>query len=154
MCVHTFEDNRKSNLSVHFSPNSWRPSVHVSDNLNWFEISDLAPVIDNEAYLATNEDLLEAGRSGLLQNDTIEPLPRERENILYQSDDSDVIPAHQLLSRSSVKQEDEHFYHVLDENQPPQHRIPLTTHPSHSSHTYEEIRGKKMHLIFKSIQVV
>ena len=128
--------------------------MHVSENLNWFEISDLAPVIDNEAYLANNEDLLEAGKSGLLQNDTIEPRPKERENVLYQSDDSDVMPAHQLLSRSSVKQEDERFYHVLDENQPPQHRIPLTSHASHTSHTYEEIRGEKMHLILTSCLAV
>ncbi len=95
------------------------------ENENWFEMSDLAPVIDNEAYLAANEDLLVAGKSGLLQHDPIDPRPLQRENVLYQSDDSEP----EVFSSPSPKRnrEEEPFYHVLDENYPPQHRIALTS---------------------------
>ena len=42
-------------------------------------------MIENEAYTASNEDLLAAGKSGLMQNDMIEPRPRTVENVLYES---------------------------------------------------------------------
>ena len=42
-------------------------------------------MIQNEAYTASNEDLLSAGKSGLIQNDMIEPRPRTVENVLYES---------------------------------------------------------------------
>ena len=64
----------------------WRQNALSEENETWFEVEDLAPVIHNEAYLATNEDLLAAGKSGLLQNDMIEPRPRTIENLLYESD--------------------------------------------------------------------
>ena len=114
-----------------FASCSWRRNVHAIENETWFEIADLAPVIHNEAYLAHNEDYLRASKSGLLENDMIEPHPRKVDNILYQSDDESDSPM-QAFSRVSARKDD-HFYHVLDDTQPPQHRIPL------GSHTYETI---------------
>ena len=63
----------------------WRHKALSDENETWFEAKDLAPVIENEAYTASNEDLLSAGRSGLIQNDMIEPRPRTVENVLYES---------------------------------------------------------------------
>ncbi len=108
------------------------------ENETWFEMPDLAPVIQNEAYLAHDDDLLEAGKSGLLQNDTIEPRPRKIENVLYETDDSE---PDVFSSQVSVRNGDtEPFYHVLDGNQPPQHRIPLTS----TSLAYETIPENKV----------
>lgn len=106
----------------------WRPSVHVTERETWFEMADLAPVIENEAYLAHNEDLLEAGRSGLLHNDPIEPHPRQMDNVLYHSDDSDeeIFVGQQSLVWNRDQLVLNEDGELLDENQPPQHRIPLT----------------------------
>ena len=65
---------------------SWRKSGLSEENLTWFELSHVAPVIHNELYKEHNRDILEAGKSGLLHNDAIEPRPRTIENMLYESD--------------------------------------------------------------------
>ena len=64
---------------------SWRKSALSEERLTWFELACIAPVIHNEAYEEHNKDQLEAGKSGLLQNDPIEPRPRTIENMLYES---------------------------------------------------------------------
>ena len=66
----------------------WRKSIHAAETDSWFELVNIAPVIRNEAYLThNNDDELEAGRSGLFQNNMIEPHPRTVQNTLYKSDD-------------------------------------------------------------------
>ena len=64
---------------------SWRKSGLSEENLTWFELTDIAPVIHNELYEEHNRELLEASKSGLLQNDAIEPRPRTMDNMLYES---------------------------------------------------------------------
>ena len=68
---------------------SWRKSALSEERLTWFELACIAPVIHNEAYEEHNKDQLEAGKSGLLQNDPIEPRPRTIENMLYESGSED-----------------------------------------------------------------
>lgn len=116
--------------------------MHSVGTETWFEITDIAPVIDNEMHTEYNADLLTAGKSGLLPNDTIEPHPRQIDNILYQSDDSESV-VHGLS-----KKEDDHFYHVLNPNHPPQFRIPLT------SHIYEDVPSNKTSGMFASTDTI
>ena len=65
---------------------SWRKSGLSQENCTWFEQSHIAPVIQNHLYQEHNRELLEAGKSGLLHNDAIEPRPRTMQNLLYESD--------------------------------------------------------------------
>lgn len=65
---------------------SWRKSGLSEENLTWFELPHIAPVIHNEVYEEHNRDLLEAGKSGLLHNNAIEPRPCTIDNMLYQSE--------------------------------------------------------------------
>lgn len=67
--------------------------------MTWFELSHVAPVI-NEVYEDHNRDLLEAGKSGLLHNNAIEPRPRTIDNMLYQSE-SDEDEDNLVMNRAS-----------------------------------------------------
>lgn len=56
---------------------------------SWFEIIDVAPVIRNEAFLEQDDEDLVASKSGLLQNNAVEPYPRTMNNALYDSDSNE-----------------------------------------------------------------
>ena len=74
------------------------------ENLTWFELLHVAPVIHNELYEQHNRDLLEAGKSGLLHNDAIEPRPRTIDNMLYESesDQEEELLSQLAASKSSL----------------------------------------------------
>lgn len=93
------------------SVSSWRKSGLSEENLTWFEFSHFAPVIQNEAYKGHNRDLLEAGKSGLLQNDAIEPRPRTMDNMLYESEsdqDEDLLNELAVSRSSPIRSRGEH----------------------------------------------
>ena len=77
------------------------------ENLTWFELPHIAPVIHNEVYEEHNRDLLEAGKSGLLHNNAIEPRPRTIDNMLYQSE-SDEEDELVMKRASPARYEEEH----------------------------------------------
>ena len=84
---------------------SWRKSGLSEESVTWFELSHITPVIHNELYEEHNRDILEAGKSGLLYNDAIEPRPRTMDNMLYESgsdDDEDHLAAE--LAESKISQ--------------------------------------------------
>ena len=85
---------------------SWRKSGLSEENVNWFELSHIAPVIHNELYNEHNKERLEAGKSGLLFNDAIEPRPRTMDNMLYESEsdnDEELAKTKSSPSRSTTK---------------------------------------------------
>ena len=73
------------------------------ENLTWFELPHIAPVIHNELYMEHNRDRLEAGRSGLLHNNAIEPRPRTMDNLLYESGSDKEAVIHTELAAASKK---------------------------------------------------
>lgn len=87
---------------------SWRKSGLSQENLTWFELPHIAPVIHNEVYEEHNRDLLEAGKSGLLHNNAIEPRPRTMDNMLYQSESDEEEDGLVMKRASPARYEEEH----------------------------------------------
>lgn len=105
----------------------WRKNVLAAENDSWFELRDIAPVIANEAYFAKDGNELKASRSGLFQNNMIEPHPRTVQNMLYESDadSEDTRPGSP--------------YHLEQLQHYPHHAQETNHFTIHTSPTYESI---------------
>lgn len=97
-------------------------------------MTNIAPVIPNEVYQASREDLLKASKSGLLHNNMIEPQPRTVTNVLYQSESEQSEEHSPLRTHSSgLRKFEQHMQPKVNS------KIPFS--PTYESIASEDILG-------------
>ena len=98
--------------------------MRAGEAQNWFEIIDVAPVIQDEISL---EQELVASKSGLLPNDAVEPHPRTMENALFDPNNDEEEERDMDIT--------DHFFRAR--RSPKHHNV--TTNGFPMSPTYEDI---------------
>lgn len=117
LLIHNHENVYNYTYCMH----SWRKTGLSEENINWFELSHIAPVIHNELYKKHNRERLEAGKSGLLCNDAIEPRPRTIDNMLYESEsdnDEEILKKVGKSKASPTRSTTKHTAHNKDFKEP------------------------------------